>query len=154
MSGAYSHMKRKTESAFRELGGVLLAGKLEGLSIYLGLSGGELATPRVEVRCDTATPEIIGETVTGNWFCDLTVALVTHYEDTPRVQHGEWLGCLEDLLMDDEIVDQLNNLETVTAYRAYRWLPGIATDEVDGDLYRSTITGTVYAAADPTLEGG
>ena len=103
----YSYIKRKCEDAVELLLNLLCANELAGVAIFKGNSNTELTTPRVEVVAHTATPEIIGNTVTGNWHVNLTIALFDHWADAVRDVHSQRLGAIEDMVMRNDLKTQL-----------------------------------------------
>ena len=99
MGAPWSNIKRKTEDAVASWIDTTTGSNISALTAFKGISGSELTTPRYEVVAERAEPEIIGDTVTGNWNVEVRVSVVTNFEDTNRATHGEYVAYIEDVLM-------------------------------------------------------
>jgi len=151
MAAPFHFIKRKVEDGFAAVLTFLAGSNLSGVALVKGLAGSALSTPRVEIIAHTATPEIIGDTVTGNWMVELTVNVITEYSDTTRAVHASNCGYVEDVIMRDDIPSQINTTGEVTDFTVFNgamgWLPGASTDLVNGDdEYMSQYDVTVYCA--------
>jgi len=128
MARQYTAIKRKTEDAIEALINKFKGTKLSGVTFYKGFDFTKaLNTPRLEIVCAKATPEVLADEVTGNWECECTAAIVTNYKDTSRSAHEKYIGCIEDIFMRPDVPELINNLTTITEYTVfsgvYGWMP-------------------------------
>lgn len=143
MARQYTAIKRKTEDAIEALINKFKGAKLNGVTFYKGFDfTQELKTPRLEILATKATPEVIADTVTGNWMVELSVSIVSYYKDTARNAHEKRIGVVEDIFMRPDVPDLVNNLSTITNYTifngVYGWRPGDGDDLTDGKEFKSS----------------
>jgi hypothetical protein len=153
MSG-YSQIKTKVEAAFDAVIGTRATGTvLAAVPRYRRFAGSDVSGPRIEITCEEATPEILGDTYTGNWTCSVSVA---YYEriDTSYADREEIENLLFDALMEKDLVDSLNNAG-VTDFHVFGgsagegigegWAPGAIRSEIGvAGMFREIMTGTLY----------
>ena len=151
MARQYTAIKRKTEDAVEALINKFKGTKLSGVTFYKGFDfSQELKTPRLEILAPKAVPEVIADTVTGNWTVDLTVSIVSYYKDTNRATHEKRIGVIEDIFMRPDVADLINNLSSVTNYTVfsgvYGWMPGDGDDLTDGKEFKSSYSVRIKCA--------
>lgn len=152
MAAPWTYVKRKLEDGFEEVLEYLARSSIgTGVTFFKGFSGSELSTPRVEIVAGEASPEVLGDFVTGNWLVELQVRVVTNYNDNTRAQHETIAGYIEDVIMRDDIPSQINTTGQVTDFTVFNgamgWLPGAGEDSVNGENeYMSNYNVTVYCA--------
>lgn len=142
--GPFTHIKRKTEDALENVVDDLAGTGFTNVTFYKGFSLSELLTPRVQFLSETATPERIGETNTGNFVVDVIMAVVSNKADHTRGQHATWCGLIEDIIMRDDMENLLNTIGDTNDFFAFTpgWIPGSSTDSIEND----TEIVTSYAA--------
>ena len=106
---AYSQVKRKAEDGFEAIITNLQGAALSGVPIYKGMDVEELTGTRIEILCERALPEVLSDTITGNYRCEVEIRLVAHYKDKTRAQRTAMEDELFDICMRDDIADQINN---------------------------------------------
>ena len=156
MADPYTYIKRKAEDAFAGLIQRRAEDDLDSIQITKGQSFNTLESSRVEVVCSRAMPQVVGDDeliggeVTGNWFCEIQVAVMTHFDgddgDYSRSTHGKRCGYVGDVFMAEDVVDQLNAIDAVSAFEAFAWRPGMSEDDVDEMGARTIFEGNLYCA--------
>jgi len=150
MAAPYHLIESKVEDAIAAQIADQKSAGLTGVTTFKGLSGSDITVPALLVVADEAEPELIGETVTGNWRVTVRVTVLSHATDTTRAAHEGFVGQIRDLLVGEHLtfVSTLNTLAPVTDFTAVTWEPGLATRDVTDDgLYRSDQIGVMYCNA-------
>lgn len=147
----YSQIKTKVEAAFDAL--IATTTGLESVTIYRRHSGTDVKGRRIEVICETATPEIEGDLYTGNWTCEVSIALYDHVT-VDYATRTAFENLLFDALMQDDVVATLNasGVSDFTVYggsagagNGAGWMPGPVRSEIgEGGVLREIMTGTLY----------
>lgn len=155
MAAPYTSVRRKTEDAIMQLVVAYADGGVDSLQQVKGFSGSDLTTPRLEVICDRAEPEIIGNLHTGNYTVSGHAAVVTTYADSgsgDRASHGQLMAYVEDVLTLDprQIVQLIKALNQVD-YTAQWFYIGEGRDETNGTSHRSVVDFQVYCCPSDVL---
>ncbi|MBU0706699.1 hypothetical protein KJ662_05605 [Patescibacteria group bacterium] len=108
MAMVYSQIKRKVEDAFAVVIDANADTYNASTTVAKGMSNTALPTPRIEIVCERATPEIVGDSVLGNWTCEVRISLVGHYSDKTRAERVLMEDELFDCIMRTDIRDLLN----------------------------------------------
>jgi len=150
MSAPFHLVKRKTEDAWENVINALKGTNLAGLTIVKAFDTVTLKDARIEIMVPVAEPEKIGDIITGNYFVQVFLTLISIKEDQTRTVHGLRAGELGDIIMRDDVEAQLNTAGGgVTDYHAFppSWTPGTITDTVENDIELHTeFTGEVKCA--------
>ena len=153
MSG-YSQIKTKVEQAFDAVIQTRAVGTgLESIPRFLRFGGLTVSGPRIEIVCEEATPEIEGDTYTGNWHCNVSVAYYDRV-DTESATRSVIENLLFDVLMDTALVTALN-AAGVADFFVYGgaagaglgegWAPGpIRSEAGTNGMFREVMTGSLY----------
>jgi len=145
MTAPNHSIKRKSEDAVAGIINSLKpSGTLTGVTAFKGFSGSDLSVPRYEVVAAEAEAEVFGVTITGNWTVTIRVAMISNANDDARSTHQANAATIEDVLMRDDVVSQLNS-QSIGDFTAFLWHPDSGTDTVDGDTFKTEISGTLYA---------
>jgi len=153
MSG-YSQIKTKVEAAFAAVIAAYGGTDLSGVTIYRRFGGAEVKGAHIEVICERAEPETMGDTTTGNWTCEVAVAYLAH-NSVPYSTRTAAENALFDVLMRDDFVTLLNAAGVADftvmggdsgAGQGSGWTPGpVMTEENPGNgMLREMMTGTLY----------
>jgi hypothetical protein len=142
MARQYTAIKRKTEDAIESLINKFKGTSLSGVTFYKGFDfTNALNTPRLEIVCSKAEPEIVGDEVTGNWTCEVSVAITSNYKDTSRSVHEKRIGVVEDVFMRPDVPELVNNLSTIQNYTIfggiYGWRPLDGEDSTNENEFQS-----------------
>ena len=163
MSG-YSQIKSKIEAAFDAVIGTRATGTdLADVTRYRRYAGDDIKGTRIEIVCEEAIPEILGDTYTGNWTCTVSVA---YYErvDAGYTARTAIESLLFDILMDAALVSALNGAGVAEFYvyggsagagSGEGWAPGPIRSEIGtGGMFREIMTGTLYCRPSAVQEEG
>ena len=150
MGAPYSFIMRKTEDVLEAVVNKKKAQLLTSVTIVKSFSDDALNVPRLEIEAFSATPEVIGSEVTGNWLVEVRLAVVSHYKSHTRAQHKKWTGAVEDIIMIDDMATIVNNLSTVNDFTLFSgpmgWMPLAGTDTTNGVEMRSERNARAYCA--------
>jgi len=153
MGAPYGKICSKVEDAFEGVINALIGSELSGVTIFKGFQGAaELTVPRIHIVASSATAEVIGDLFTGNWRVEVTVALVSQYQDTDRDTRESMSAALFDMLLRQDIEHQLNNRGGVQDFAAFGgeqgegegYMPQQITREPLDHGFIETLTGTLY----------
>lgn len=141
MSVFYHNIIGKVEDAFEGIIEALRGSELSAVTFYKGGSVDDVVCDRIEITCD-ADPEIIGETVTGNYTCQVSVAVITNPGDNTRAEHQKRVAVVGDILFRDDVLTQIAALNPAVAdLTVQQWLPGRVSGSPIGGEYATTFTG-------------
>jgi hypothetical protein len=141
MSTQYHSILAKVEDAFEGLIKALRGSELSTVTFYKGGSPDDVICDRIEITCD-ADPEIIGVTVTGNFTCRVSVAVITNPGDNTRAEHVKRVGVVGDILFRDDVLEQIAALSpAVENLTVQQWFPGLISGAPIGGEYATTFTG-------------
>ena len=152
MAEVYHQIKRKAEDAFSVVISAHASTYNTSTTVFKGMSQTELSTPRIEVICERATPEVLTDIPTGNWFCEMRVSIVGHYADKTRAERVLMECEVFDVLMRDDLITLLNNAD-VDDFHVYGggegagegWMPGpIETGMLGTGEIAESMSGTLY----------
>lgn len=157
MGAPYNEVMRKAEDAIYNLVlarcGLNLSA-FNAANIFRGLQGTELATPRIEIICESAKPELSAELdiFTGNWHCAITIALITNYGDHTRAQREAMAAELFDIVLVDDLADALNNIVSVPDFTVFgggsgkgeTFTPDEVRSMVEEHEYKQELSGQLY----------
>ncbi len=146
MGTPFSTVMEKTEDAIEQLINDLKGESLSSYRIYKGFSLDELETNRIEILALDADPEKYGETYTGNFNVNVTLAVFSHGDDATRASHRLNCGFVEDIIMRDDIEDQINNQIDLQDYTIFTpgWKPGLARRLTNGKEIENVYLVQVY----------
>lgn len=141
MEGIYTIIKRRLEDVVEA--GLMATnnGILQDVTRFKGMTNDETVLPRIEILARTATPQIIGTTLTGNWFVKLEISFVSHFVDYNRNEHAEKCGAIENFIMMTDLQSELNALADDQIYihsGLDAWTPEDGEDTIDGMKHKST----------------
>ena len=135
MAKAWSYVSFKTEDAIEKAIIAFRDTYLTGITIFKTASMTELVTPRIQIKAEKASPERIGQTLTGNWMVSVVVEITTHHGDDSRATHCNRCGELDDILMADDLISPINNLMTDYKIHDYGFRPlDSNTYTTDGEI--------------------
>lgn len=141
MSTFYHSINFKVEDAFEGIIKALRGSELSSVTFFKGGSADDVVCDRIEITCD-ATPEIIGATVTGNFDCHVSVAVITNPGDNTRDEHKRRVAVVGDILFRDDVLTQIAALNPAIAdLTVQQWLPGPISGAPIGGEYATTFTG-------------
>lgn len=144
MMPAYTFPEEKLEAAW--LAVLQAQGATDGFaSAALGLSDDEVSEPSLAVVCADSEPEVIGDSVTGNWTCQLRIEVRTHAKDSTRAQHAALSAAVRDVAMRDDICVLLNQAGQDIYCQIVT--PKACQRAVDGHSRLTTQTVEVYVSA-------
>ena len=155
MGAPFHSVDRKCEDAIATIIEALRGANLVGYTIYKGFSGAELVPNRIHVFCDSAQPEIAGESdvFTGNWRCHVIIEVASNYQDKTRDERELANAELFDILLDQSnLAELINNQGGVADFTAYGgeqgegecFTPDMIENEPTGHEYIKRLTGTLY----------
>jgi len=151
---AYSQIKTKVEAAFAAAIATRAVGSaLADVTVYRRFAGSEVQGRRIEIVCEEATAEVIGDTYTGNWNCNVSVAyydrLDVDYDTRAAIEN-----LLFDVLMDTAFVAALNAAGVAEFFvyggaagagQGEGWQPGTIRSEVGlTGMFREVMSGMLY----------
>ena len=105
----YGDICRKVEDAFSALIVANARDELVGVPVKTGFTSEDIVLPVVRVIAATATAEILGPMITGNWNVGIQITVATNYADTSRGNKSNMAALLFDMIMDDDLTTRLNN---------------------------------------------
>jgi hypothetical protein len=141
MSTNFHSVTFKVEDAFEGIIKALRGSELANVAFYKGGSADDVVCDRIEITCD-ADPEIIGVTVTGNFTCRVTIAVITSTGDNTRAEHQRRVAVVGDILFRDDVLEQIVALNPAVAdLTVQQWLPGPISGAPIGGEYATTFTG-------------
>lgn len=141
MSTFFHAVTFKVEDAFEGIIKALMGSELSAVTFYKGGSADDVVCDRIEITCD-ADPEIIGSTVTGNFTCRVSVAVITNPGDNTRAEHQRRVAVVGDILFRDDVLEQIAALNpAVENLTVQQWLPGPISGLPIGGEYATTFTG-------------
>lgn len=137
----------KSELAFKRLFETYSDQELAGLQILQRGSVEQKQTESISIICDKATPEGTDwENFTGNYDCELTFTLSTHYKENDITVHDNYLGVVCDLIFDNDLKTTLNEVMLEEQFTAFTWTPGERTNRIEGSMFVSEQKGVLYMA--------
>lgn len=141
MSTFYHSVNFKVEDAFEGIIKALRGSELANVTFYKGGSADDVVCDRIEITCD-ADPEIIGSTVTGNYTCQVSIAVITNPADNTRAEHQRRVSVVGDILFRDDVLEQIAALNPAVAdFTVQQWLPSRVSGAPIGGEYATTFTG-------------
>jgi hypothetical protein len=132
--------ERKTESVLKAIIDALSL----GITAYCRFDDADdVDASRILILCEDATPEIIGETVTGNWTLEAQITVKTMRADVTGAAHDAMVAKISDVLFSSDIVSQLNGagVEEFTAFSAY---PGARRNSISDEQRETAQRVTIY----------
>jgi len=141
MSTFYHNILGKVEDAFEGIIKALRGSELSTVTFYKGGSADDVVCDRIEITCD-ADPEIVGATVTGNYTCQVSIAVITNPGDNTRAEHQRRVAVVGDILFRDDVLAQIAALNPAVAdLTVQQWFPGRVSGAPIGGEYATTFTG-------------
>lgn len=102
-------IKRKLEDALEVVITEYGSEEIAALTIYKGLSGTALVSPRIQIVAHTAKPRRYGGVNTGLYDMEMDCYVVTNVGDTSRTELAELCGEFEEVLSIDNIEELLTD---------------------------------------------
>lgn len=150
----YSQIKRKCEDAFASVISDRRGTYLSGVSIVKGMSGEEFPKKTyIHCVCLSADPEVFESgDITGNWFCDMAVGIVSFYTKDRNTRANQE-SAVFDILMRSDLVNMLNQADVegfhaigdAPGKKGQTWMPGaVETQQILGGDFGEFMTGRLY----------
>lgn len=160
MGQMWNNVNRKAEAAFKALIWSKAAESLKAFigsdaAIFVGASGLQVTSPRIEVFCSQATPYIVPQTryMTGNYHCLMEVYFIANYGH-PAAEREAAMGELWDMFVSHSLPADVNNLAEGPAdfeviddgnAQGIGWMvESISTVVLDGKEYMEVLRGDLY----------
>ncbi len=144
MSTFYHSINFKVEDAIEGLINKLKSTNLAGTTIFKQGAPEDIACDRIEITCD-AEAEVVGATVTGNYTCDVSVAVITHPGDTTRANHVTRVAVVGDILFRDDVLAQIAAITpAISDFTPIQWFPRRVDSSTVGGEYVTTFRGEMY----------
>lgn len=133
MTTYYHDILRKLADAVEGVINALDGTGLTGVTIFKSASMSELTSPRVEILC-SGEAEQIGDTITGNYLCEVRVRVICNYADTTRTAHNTRVAVVGDALFRDDFLTQVVTV-SVSNFSMDWWYPKSVGESTDGSEF-------------------
>lgn len=104
-------------------------------NIYTTWNDEQPILPCLTIVTPKSSPEIIGDTLTGNWTCMVDISVITHIEDTDAQTHINYEAMFRDIIFSDGLKEEINT----------------ASQELDDEILIMVLTPTDF---ERTIEDG
>lgn len=149
MAGEHD-VARKCEDAWAGVIASLQGSDLADVTVHKGFGGADIEAPALTILARTGAPEIVGETVTGNWTVEMELTLVS-YKARGRTAHAADEAALQDILMRHDIPTQIGSLAgsaDVADFQCFDWTPGGFERRVEDERFETEMRGTMYCCVE------